>query len=73
MKLKTRQQLNLHKTDETIGFFQSTQLVRRFDGLHELRGGTKKDRSTIRRWCGLCAPDIIFADELTFLFPPTGL
>jgi hypothetical protein len=74
MKLKTPEELNLHKTGEIIGFFRRTQLVRRFDGLHEIKGGTRKDQTLIRNWCAVNAPEIIFADEMElFRFDPTGI
>jgi hypothetical protein len=70
MKLKTPAELKLHKANETIGFFRSTQIVRRFDGLHELQGGTQDDRSVIHAWCSQFATDLVFADSSEILRSP---
>jgi hypothetical protein len=64
MKLKPSAQLNLHKTNEIIGCFGSTQLVRRYDGYHEFIGGKVKGRATARGWCSHFAPEIAFADPV---------
>lgn len=66
MKLKTPAELNLHKTDEIIGFLGSTELVRRHNGVHELVGGTLNERMIARLWCECFAPDVIFADSEEF-------
>jgi len=66
MKLKTPAELNLHKTDEIIGFLGSTQLVRRHNGIHELIGGTLSERMVARLWCECFAPDMGFADSYEF-------
>ena len=64
MKLKTPAELHLSKISETIGFLGSTELVRRYDGVHELVGGTELSRAIARVWCEFFAPEIVFADSV---------
>lgn len=64
MKLKTPKQLHLRKTNEVVGFFRSTKIVRRYDGLHILRNGNREDCETIRNWCRCFSPMILFAEDI---------
>jgi len=65
MKSLTADDLNLDKTNETLGFFGQAQLIRRPDGGHELIGGTSGERATAREWCSLFAHEIVFSDRLS--------
>jgi len=48
--------------DEIIGHFGQVRLVRKADGKHELVGGTMEAQATVRNWCGLYAPFVVFAE-----------
>ena len=45
----------------TIAWFGPANLVKHFDGHHELIGGTPDDRATAAEWCSLFAPDVVFS------------
>ncbi len=62
MKRKKTINFHLRKTNETLGFFGRAQLVRRFDGHHELTGGTLNERAIAREWCLRFAPEVVFAE-----------
>lgn len=63
MKIKKYHWSSLEKTSETLAFFGKAKLIRKFDGRHELVGGTAEDRTTARKWCSLFAPDVVFSDS----------
>ena len=63
MKCKKTINLNLGKTNETIGFFGRAKLVRSPDGRHELLGGTQVEQATVRNWCQHFAPEIVIGDQ----------
>ena len=63
MKIKKYHWFSLEKTSETLAFFGKAKLIRKFDGRHELIGGTAEDRTTAREWCSLFAPEVVFNDS----------
>ena len=63
MKLTTPYDLDSNEATEIVGFFGTTELVRRADGTHELSGGIPTDRLIARVWCALFAPEIEFSDS----------
>ena len=73
MELKTPTELDLSKTNETIGFLGATELIRRYDGVHELVGGTELSRAIARVWCEFFAPEIVFAGGRSSGLGSTGV
>jgi len=62
MRIKKYHWFTLENAGETLAFFGKARLIRKFDGRHELIGGTANDRATAREWCSLFAPDVVFSD-----------
>ena len=48
--------------DEIIGHFGHVQLVRKYDGRHELLGGTEDERLRVRQWCDRFASFLVFIE-----------
>ena len=50
--------------DEIIGHFGQVQLVKKYDGQHELVGGTEDQRRRVRQWCDQFASFLVFVDGI---------
>lgn len=50
--------------DEIIGHFGQVLLVRKWNGWHDLIGGTEQERGLARRWCAVYAPFLLLIAPL---------
>jgi len=48
--------------DEIIGHFGQVRLVRKAAGKHKLVGGTTEAQATVRKWCSIYAPFVVFVE-----------
>ncbi len=48
-----------------IAAFGTARLVKKFDGRHELIGGTADDHVAAREWCSLFAHEVVFTSTMT--------
>lgn len=53
---------NIEGSTETVAFFGAARLIRLPDGGHDLVGGTVEEWATVRKWCSLCAPEVLLKD-----------
>ena len=56
------QWFNIENSSETLAFFGAARLIRLTDGRHDVVGGTVEERSRARKWCSLCAPEVVLKD-----------
>ena len=63
MKIKKYHWFSLEKTSETLAFFGKAKLIRKFDGKHELVGGSAEHQAIAREWCSRFAPEVVFNDS----------
>jgi len=62
-RMRIKKSYEVHTApDEIIGHFGQVRLVRKSDGKHELVGGTTEAQASVRKWCGLNAPFVVFAE-----------
>ncbi len=50
--------------DEIVGHFGKVRLVRKHDGRHVLRGGTREQRLSVRQWCDQYASFLVWVEPV---------